>query len=1649
MDEELNNEQEDENEFFDLFDTLAAPFRGIEGAFHGVYNLADYVLADYLPDWDERWLGESQSTVGSLVESVSQFTAGFGPIFGIAGKAGALAKAGKLGSLAKSGSLTQRALSNNLTRGTGAAIASDFSVFNGQEARLSNLIQQYPELQNPITEFLAYEEGEGEIEGRLKNVLEGLGLEAATFGLIRGLKGIKKGNKIRSEGGGPLDVYKGMVDEMGGDLASVVRGGPEEIAEPGFSRRSGLFASRIDNKTKDFLIKGTQAVESGSFQTGGAVIDPSMPQAATIGRTLDQLANNADTPEVKELAKSLKTLVKDQDDLDVVVTYKPDAEGDPTKVRGGVEDKGSITGVYKPKDDRVELYGGADEQTLVHEMLHGVTAKKINAWVSQGGKDRSLILSNIDNVINNKSAPKPIRELARSFKLASEKVKELYGFEGKDVYDPEIGQGKYEFKDLDEFLVGAFTDINLQQILRRIPSDDKRSIFQKIVDAVYELFGVKGDKNLLNKVLRDSAQIISASRGSYMGKAKLVAEGRYYQKAAKFGKSLTSSALDKFRTKNKIPEIKLRKTGAHPTQIATTKATYEKVKPQLKEGSTIDFGAGKNIAVKAGIKADSFEPFPEKGFEPTFKDSSKIPSNSYDNVINNAVLNVVPQDVRDNLVSEIGRILKVGGKAFINVRGKDVFDSKHTLISKENMEVIVDSTGAYQKGFSKNELVGYLGEVLGDGFDVKVSNKFGTVAAEVTKRSDEGLASVRKPTEIDPTIKKAWQETEVDIETPRGRLPNIGQLNSTDKFDQVRIAGRDWVKANLPDPGSKSVDEITEEAFADIDNISPDLAKNFKATQINSLEKAKALRDEVAVMKMFGKSLAKKVLDQAQEYKSAKGSDVALAKLKNTFQELIEFEAYYSAIGREQSLGLGVRRFTDEYKPRKVGVDEGEIIASDGIRNKYLNESGGLDPDQFIKLVDEATDDGDLETTLTRMLKLAKKTQGNKFLNMTKEYWINAVLSGPRTHVVNMSGNFLTSFLSTLETAIGGALTGNMDVAKHAFASWADWEMVKESWKFSKNAWKKGENQLLPDSKAFDDGRIDSITPENMGLAQSDKLYKPMQSLGQFLRLPSRLLLTSDEWFKQMNYRRAARFKLAIEGLQGAGKIKDPYALAAFIEDGMQNVITTGGRYYSKEAFVKQATAQADAKGLTDGQERAAYITDYVSQNFDENISAIAEFAKDQTEYLTHTRDLEKGTFGYGVQQFTKNWPAASFVLPFVRTPTNLLSFSFERFLPVQGYRGGRALLSSKYRKEFLAEFKSPDPIIRAQALGKLTTGTVMTGMIVDMMWNNREYITGGGPKDENQKKALEATGWQPYSFKVGDKYISYQRLDPIGTVIGVVADMVETGVKHPKGFNQSPMEGVFAAIGITFSRNVTNKSYLSGVQMWTDALSEPERFVPRLLRNYASSGIPMSGFLGQSQYGVGDQEAREIRSIWEAMKNKTPGLRNSLDPKRNILGEAVTIENLPLIGALSPIATSSVKNDPVLTEMANLQHAFRNPHSTYNGVIDLLEFYNDKGQTAHDRRLEKLNSVRIGGRTMRQDLERLINSRRYQSMSPISEPGFESPRVEMINKVLRKYRSKALDETMQEFPELSKYYEQISKARYELSMGADHSDVLSVLTAQ
>jgi hypothetical protein len=174
--------------------------------------------------------------------------------------------------------------------------------------------------------------------------------------------------------------------------------------------------------------------------------------------------------------------------------------------------------------------------------------------------------------------------------------------------------------------------------------------------------------------------------------------------------------------------------AAQKTQIPGTLPTYVKAKKKLDtimpEGKTLDFGAGLGLGAKE-MGADSYEPFAREGFVPTFTKSGEIPSDSYEKITNLNVLNVVPREVRDEIVKEIGRVLKPGGTAVITTRGKDVMKAKGRVGPEENS--IITSAGTYQKGFTKDELESYVKETLGDGFEINRLN-LGPAGVTVTKK---------------------------------------------------------------------------------------------------------------------------------------------------------------------------------------------------------------------------------------------------------------------------------------------------------------------------------------------------------------------------------------------------------------------------------------------------------------------------------------------------------------------------------------------------------------------------------------------------------------------------------------------------------------------------------------------------------------------------------------------------------------------------------------------------------------------------------------------------------------------------------------------------------------------------------------------------
>jgi len=197
-----------------------------------------------------------------------------------------------------------------------------------------------------------------------------------------------------------------------------------------------------------------------------------------------------------------------------------------------------------------------------------------------------------------------------------------------------------------------------------------------------------------------------------------------------------SSGISSSELKQNFPEwgTKKSKSGGHGTQRSNTVSTYNKVIEWLNgkfsnlHGKKIldlsaGMGVGTGVLKSTGADVESSEPFPPSGFTPNYGFSNDVTGNSYDIVINSVVLNVVPIDIRTQIVNDIGRALKDGGVAVITARSyADVMSAatnpQNTVINKDAGEVYIKGSADFQKGFKNGELYAYVSGILGSGFTI-------------------------------------------------------------------------------------------------------------------------------------------------------------------------------------------------------------------------------------------------------------------------------------------------------------------------------------------------------------------------------------------------------------------------------------------------------------------------------------------------------------------------------------------------------------------------------------------------------------------------------------------------------------------------------------------------------------------------------------------------------------------------------------------------------------------------------------------------------------------------------------------------------------------------------------------------------------------
>ena len=1475
---------EEEDDFLDVAgDVLAAPFRGVEGAVQGAYNLADYLAFDVLPDYDTRFLGTSKTMAGGAVEGITQFATGFVPLFGLVGRAGALAKAG------------------TATKAVVAGAATDFTFFNGQEARLSNLIQQVPELQNPVTEFLAYDGDEGELEGRMKNVLEGLGLEAVAGVFIKSLKAIKNGRKAK-DGGADAVGQAQAVDEA-------LEGGKAFADMPEFKEDISLVQKELDqDKTQldELLKKKEEGKATGIDETRISMLEKRIEGKEADFRVLGDVRtadvkDRVRAAEERELQERVEELDETLEDFDATVERTPR----PFKT---YEEEGMMDIIPK----------GAD--TLKSRLM-----KKF-----------------------------PIK-----------------GADPQDVADVE--------KFIDVMGKRLFGDVSLS-VTNKIPSAGRYNFGNNLLQIRQSVINEGGIKRTMIHELWHGLS-------RYLPKTDVSALTKQFDKARRdyirsFGVDLDDTVDPSTLLKRTIPkELERFLKGKHTNENYRFKDVDEYFAEEMTDA-----------------------------FLKKLDEKDLAPSGTLKRIAQEVA--IMFKDMFASLKSKLG----------IDQRKKIFNDFLKQRNITKRAEAPLDMRG----------------RLFADLPDFK-------------KGADEVLQAV-------PEKFRGYADELMKGGTPR--LPRFA-LETSDDVIVLKDLLESYYKEN---PDKITVEGAVLELDAEIEKSLMLQEGKDAATKIAEARIVQqSIRDQ-------GVAVVNNLADAVKSFEKAGGGDVAIADIKNNFQQLLSIADVYRKLGRQGSLLLGSRR--EGFTPRKIGLSEADFKI-DGLRKEFANASG-MDPKKMVDLINEHIDPTDPVGSLERLFKTAKKAQGKSMLDMPIEYWMNSILSGPKTQVVNAMGNSITQVMTSIETVLGGVASGNMDVVKAVFAAWADGKMYSEAASFAKKAFKQSDNVLDPNARAFSDRPEVAISGQRVSEAMPGKALSEQTEKGidwfanNIIRIPSRLLMTTDEFFKQLAYRRAARLKAAMSGLQQG--IREPQALADHINKTLEGVITEGGRMGSEEGLAREAyeifksksefkpaideldalenkkrrtdLTEADSKRLTTlkikvGKDRNKFVLDYVQKNFDDTKSALIQYAQDEARYLTFTKELEPG-LGKGLQNITNNIPAARLILPFVRTPTNILTFALER-TPLN------IPLTKESWERFKIELGNPDPIIKAQARGKLVTAALVGYTLMEAVQNGNGSITGGGPSDERQKKALQAAGWQPYSIKIGDEYFSYQRLDPIATPLGIIADIVETGVTESKDFNESELEHATQAFLLALTRNVTNKSYLAGIQTFTDALSDPDRFVPRFGRNFVSSFVPNL----ISQMADSDTQAmKESRSVMDSVKKKL-GDRNGLDSKRNVLGEEIMMEAMfdsPL-QFFNPIAFSTKKDDPVLQEMASLNHAFRLPPPNLGGQIDMLAYKSDAGQSAYDRWQELLKSTKIGGQTLRQKLSRLIKSRDYKQLSPESEPGLESPRITQINSILTKYRKEARKRMMREFPELDKQYSALTLAKTRFKTGVSREDVLALLS--
>ncbi len=691
-------------------------------------------------------------------------------------------------------------------------------------------------------------------------------------------------------------------------------------------------------------------------------------------------------------------------------------------------------------------------------------------------------------------------------------------------------------------------------------------------------------------------------------------------------------------------------------------------------------------------------------------------------------------------------------------------------------------------------------------------------------------------------------------------------------------------------------------SFEDQRQLVEDADDKFIRKHLAGSRRVKASQRTLLNASQFGRakqmllSSTENLLGTARELadKHRKGllSKAELFNFQRTVYRHISLQSAVQGEQRELARALGYMRDTQ----RPMSPDQlDELISATGGEKALV---------QRIKSIANAADGLEGMDAISAINKTVNKTKWMQSANAFVGWRTLQLLTSPVTHSRNLSGNAVVALASPVERFMAGMVgTGKNAVRRAMGRESVEQVYMGEGMQMyygyvlsTMDAFKMAGRAMKRNQSVFGAAKIDELgLPPPMSVLRQrlnipDGVAKPFAYFAELTSWPGRALTGEDEFFKVIAFNaelRALSYRQAkSEGLNGR-KLWDRVAELQS-KPKQEDIITR---------LEKQGMQGDDLQIASDVQ------MDAETARFSELWTQSSDFA----HYQTFTDAIVAGP-AKSVISSTKN-PLVKIILPFTKTPINLMSYANER--------SPLALITPRFYRELIEGGARRDLAVSRFAMGSGVAAYLSTQM-------STGNITGAGPSNPALRSTMMASGWRPYSVRIGGRWFSYRGLEPITTMLGTMGNMADA-MNYSQDDASTMDKAVLASAAM--AESLKDATFMVGLNEFFEAIdnienTRGEAYISRTI----ASALPQSSLLRNITKNLTGPEGKikrnpEHTELWGRVQNEieriTPWLYDNVPPRVDRLGQIPRFDEVVGWDFVSPFRYLSASNPDKEFQMA------------------------------------------------------------------------------------------------------------------------------------